>query len=206
MADTNRGVSIRKRQTEMTRASIMEALAEIIVEEGPLGFTVQNVADRAGVSHRTVYRYFPNREAMCNGLVDFIEVSRSKEGQKTTPTSLADLIDILPPIFEALGKDRNLFGSLSLLILSSGALPATMEKRDRQMERLVREIAPSLPRDEVDRSATLIRHLGSSLSWMVLTTRFKQSDREAAEVAVHGIELAIKELKRRERQAKKNDA
>ncbi|MCB1015943.1 MAG: TetR/AcrR family transcriptional regulator, partial [Acidimicrobiales bacterium] len=33
-------------------------------------FSVQGVADRCGISHRTVYRHFPTRESLLDGLVE----------------------------------------------------------------------------------------------------------------------------------------
>ncbi len=203
MPDPVKVVPIRKRQKELTRSSILEALAEIIVEEGPLGFTVQDVADRAGVSHRTVYRYFPNREAMCEGLVDLVEDRRDRKGVKAAPVSLKDFVEHVPIAFASFGAERTLFRSLALMTLSTGAQPERVRERDRQIERFVRELAPSITREEQDRSIALIRHLGSSTSWMVLTTRFHRTDREAAAIATHGIELAVKELKRLERKGAK---
>lgn len=55
-------------QSEKTRRAILDALAEVIVEKGGFGFSVQQVADRAGVTHRTVYNHFPSREALNDAL------------------------------------------------------------------------------------------------------------------------------------------
>ncbi len=203
MAESEKGVPIRKRQKELTRASILEALAEIIVEEGPLGFAVQNVADRAGVSHRTVYRYFPNRKSMCEGIIDHFERLRDEQGERATPQSLKDLLGILPITFSSFGNNRALVRSLALLSLSTGAMPDRVRDRDRLVTRFVRELAPSISRTDQDRSIALIRHLGSSISWMILNTRFDRSDSEAADIVVHGIDLAIRDLKRQERKARK---
>src|SRR6266508_6399521 len=52
------------RHTEATRRAIVEAAAELFVDRRQDGFSVQDVADRAGLTHRTVYRYFPTRHEL----------------------------------------------------------------------------------------------------------------------------------------------
>ena len=47
-----------------TRTAILEAVAAEIAASGLTGFSIQGVADRAGVTHRTVYNHFPTREAL----------------------------------------------------------------------------------------------------------------------------------------------
>jgi AcrR family transcriptional regulator len=59
----------RIQQTDRTRNAIIEAATEIIFgTASPETFTMQNIADAAGVSHRTLYRYFANREELINAV------------------------------------------------------------------------------------------------------------------------------------------
>ena len=200
---SGKGIPIRERQTQMTRMAILESLAEIMVEEGPLGFTVQNVADRAGVSHRTVYRHFPNREAMCEGVIEWSEQQQNgkEQGRGALPTTPEGLLEIIPVMYEEMESERALIQSLVLLNLSTGFRAAAARDRDRQIEEVVRKLAPSISPKERAQSVVLIRYLASSLSWMSLTTQFNRSHQEAAEIAAHGIHLALQDLKRRERKA-----
>ena len=48
--------ALRERQVGLTRDLIMEALAEVIAEGRLAEFSMQDVADRAGTSLRTLYR------------------------------------------------------------------------------------------------------------------------------------------------------
>ena len=205
MAQDRTVTPIRERQTQMTRMAILESLAEIMVEEGPLGFTVQNVADRAGVSHRTVYRHFPNREAMCEGVIEWSENHQNgkEQGRGTLPTTPEGLLEIIPEVFEEMESERALIQSLVLLNLSTGFRATAARDRDRQIEKIVRELAPSIPEKERGESVVLIRYLASSLSWMSLTTQFGRTPREAAEIAAYGVHIALQDLKRRERKARK---
>jgi AcrR family transcriptional regulator len=44
------------------REALLQAAIQLIAEVGPVGFTLREVARRAGVSHNAPYRHFPDRE------------------------------------------------------------------------------------------------------------------------------------------------
>jgi AcrR family transcriptional regulator len=50
------------------RAALLEAAIQLIAEVGPAGFTLREVARRAGVSHNAPYRHFPDREDLLAGV------------------------------------------------------------------------------------------------------------------------------------------
>ncbi|HEY4190704.1 MAG TPA: TetR/AcrR family transcriptional regulator [Candidatus Limnocylindrales bacterium] len=51
---------------EATDRAILRAVGELIAEQGLRGTTINAVAARSGVARGTVYRRFPNRDAMLN--------------------------------------------------------------------------------------------------------------------------------------------
>ena len=55
---------LRTRRKEMTRADITRAATELFVRSGFAATTVEEIAVAAGVSTRTVFRYFPTKDAM----------------------------------------------------------------------------------------------------------------------------------------------
>lgn len=64
---------LRERQAKNTLASILEAAAELIVDEGLENFSMLAVADRASVSERTVYHHFPNQQALLDGFTNWVD-------------------------------------------------------------------------------------------------------------------------------------
>jgi AcrR family transcriptional regulator len=44
------------------REALLKAAIQLVAEVGPAGFTLREVARRAGVSHNAPYRHFPDRE------------------------------------------------------------------------------------------------------------------------------------------------
>jgi AcrR family transcriptional regulator len=63
----------RPRSTEVDRA-IIDAVLEEVIEEGIDGMSIEQVAARAGVAKATVYRRWPNKEALLLEAVTGVEV------------------------------------------------------------------------------------------------------------------------------------
>jgi len=64
-----------QRRSRETVAAILEASIRVLLEDGA-GLTTTRVAEVAGVSVGTLYQYFPNRDALVNGvLADHLEAA-----------------------------------------------------------------------------------------------------------------------------------
>jgi AcrR family transcriptional regulator len=51
-------------------AAILEAAAQVVLQDGEAGFNTNRIAERAGVSIGTLYQYFPDKAAILNRLID----------------------------------------------------------------------------------------------------------------------------------------
>src|SRR5688572_9648608 len=58
------GPSLRERRRQETAELLLDAVLDLIADAGIDTLTMEGVADRAGVSLRTVYRYFPDRSSL----------------------------------------------------------------------------------------------------------------------------------------------
>lgn len=101
---------LRSRQTEQTRETILAALVDQLGQSRPGEYSLSEVAARAGVSVRTLYRHFGGREALLAALDG--EVARralppipdSVEGLCDYPVALFSLFDAHAPWVEAMLK------------------------------------------------------------------------------------------------------
>ena len=59
---------LRERQAQQTRDQILDALTELLGDRRADEVTTKDLASLAGVSERTVYRHFPDRAALVEGL------------------------------------------------------------------------------------------------------------------------------------------
>ena len=192
--------SLRDRQKDLTRTTIIEALGQILIEEGIHGFSVQSVADRAGVSHRTVYRHFPSREALLEGLA---EKMNSLSTILQIPESLDDFQIGIASAFQLNEDHSEMMTAFLQIAVTTGFRAQSTRARDEATRSIVKEVAPALSPQEQKEMAALIRFLGSSVAWMIFKTQFGLSSDEATRIAQYGIRIIHKDLLRRNRAAEK---
>ena len=83
-------------RSRLTVARILDAAAEIADEQGIDAATTRAVADRAGVSYPSLYRFFPDRDAILGELLERqvadLDARCVEAEQAWTITSVADLL------------------------------------------------------------------------------------------------------------------
>lgn len=57
-------MTARSTRGEQTRTHLLDAAAEVMIESGPEGFSLREVARRAGLAPSAVYNHFANREEL----------------------------------------------------------------------------------------------------------------------------------------------
>lgn len=168
-----------------TRQAILEAVADVITETQGVGFSVQAVADRAGLSHRTIYNHFPTRDALCEAFADYVDELLTARGMMP---ELEPSLDSVPAMVEALYRtlelrDRYVRASVMLMIANRRPL-ASWRSRTRMFESWVaRDAGPRTPLPARQVTAAL-RMFASSMGWHLLTEQFGLSTSEAAETSV----------------------
>lgn len=159
---------LRERKAEVTRQLIIEALVEIVLAGGLPGFSVQEVADRAGVSHRTVYRHFPTREALLGGLVTRIEEPTVAAGGVRLPQTANELPDAVRHNFAAFDQLADLLEASVRFRVGARVDEPQREERTRAFARSIREAFPRLDDDQTLVVAAIIRLLASAQCWLAL--------------------------------------
>src|SRR5690349_19896978 len=87
--------SLREQQAELARQRIFDAVIELLEHGGADELTMPQVAERSGVSLRTVYRYFPTREQLLAAAGGWIGSELLGQGY---PQSLDDIADYFDPV------------------------------------------------------------------------------------------------------------
>src|SRR6476661_8954011 len=92
----NAGASLRERQKDETWAAIHEAASAAALEGGLASTTVEAVAERAGISRRTFFNYFPTKEDAILGLREPVlageAVAAFRAGRRTAVGDAAHLM------------------------------------------------------------------------------------------------------------------
>lgn len=165
---STRTSDLRERKAEVTRQLIIEALVEIVLAGGLPGFSVQEVADRAGVSHRTVYRHFPTREALLGGLVTRIEEPTVAAGGVRLPQTAGELPDAVRHNFAAFDQLADLLEASVRFRVGARVPEPQREERTRAFARSIREAFPQLDDDQTLAVAAIVRLLASAQCWLAL--------------------------------------
>jgi len=100
------GGGLRERKRAQTSEAIHVAAAELVLEGGLEATTIDAITERAGVSTRTFFNYFPAKE---DAVLGFDEVAVSAELAKEREYSgdpLVSLFDLVYAMFEAGGGPK----------------------------------------------------------------------------------------------------
>jgi AcrR family transcriptional regulator len=188
-------------QVEATRTAILEAAAQLLLERRNDGFSVQTVADRAGLTHRTVYRYFPTRlelmAATARSLAPHLE-----EDSFAGVSTIEEWIDALGPHLAGTEANLEIVRSLLAAILASeDPLPFGQPTADRDSHRweVFRRQFRNLPEDDARRTFATLRHLTSSTSYVLYRLRFGMSPAEAIEAIRGGATQIVEQAALRDR-------
>src|SRR5262245_55933751 len=166
---------------QRTRRAILEAMVDVIMEADGIGFSVQAVADRAGVTHRTIYNHFPTPEALCDAFSDYVdEVLEASSGAPEPTWSLASLPRLVEELYRALARrDRHARAYVMLMIGNRRPMSA-WRKRSLMAEKLIaREQSGRVPLTPRQVTA-VIRMFVSTMGWHLLTEQCGLTTSEAA--------------------------
>lgn len=152
----------------------------MIIESEGVGFSVQTVADRAGVSHRTVYNHFPTREALCDAFMDYVDDLLASSGFMPLTLSVNALPSTVNALYGGLERrDRYVRASVLLQIANRRPL-STWRNRTKTLEKSVaRELVGRTPLTARQLTAAL-RMFASSMGWHLLTEQYGLSTSQAA--------------------------
>lgn len=188
---------LRDRRAAETRALVLEALAELVTERASTEFSVQEVADRAQVSLRTVYRYFPSRQALLDGLTDLVDERMDDlrtDGevgwQDLDQRRLDGLLAAIPAVFERFDQLEPLSSAMALLSAGNQRRARGHEERTDTFREVLADELAGLPDEQAPATFAVVRHLVSSTTWFALREEFELDGREAGEAvarAVHDV-------------------
>jgi AcrR family transcriptional regulator len=142
---------LRDEHKAHTERSLRDAALKLFASQGYDTTTIEEVADKAGVSARTFFRYFPTKESVLY-LHERLWFQSLTESFFDQPRSLSD-IEALKETF--VGLSPGLLPKRRSLQLYSRALASSTTLRGRQQDRHVEDI------EEVARAVATRREISS---------------------------------------------
>ena len=157
----------------MARETMLQAAADLIAENGIEALSIGDVAERAGVSKRTLYNYFENREALFADLSRWSEELTLKHGGYLMPEGL----DQLPTMVQAVWRTWALQGTVfqAVIQIDAASYPSGISdarrRRQSAITKSVRDIRPDLEHDRANEISALIHSISSAPVFQRLTSK-----------------------------------
>jgi AcrR family transcriptional regulator len=176
----------------------------LFLERRSDGFSVQDVADRAGLTHRTVYRYFPTRQELLAATVKHL-APRIAEVPLSKVSTVEEWIDTLSAHFARTEANFESIRSVVVATLAADDMRLfghSVRDRDTHLREVFRRQFPDLDDGDVRRTFATLRHLTSSTSYIYFRLRFRLSPAEATEAIQSTASLVVEQAARRDRAAR----
>jgi AcrR family transcriptional regulator len=184
--------TVRDDRAAATRAAILAAFAEQLGRTGATDLSLPEAAASAGVSLRTVYHHFPDRESRLAGLADHLD---DRQGPLPPIDGVDDLPDHVRRAYARAGRD---------LALTRAAFVAGLadEVRNRRLRARRLEIAALLtgigaPTDVTTRATAVVSMLASSEAGIPLVDTHGLTVEEAGEAAAQAVAAIVADLRAR---------
>ena len=175
---------------EQTREKILETAVELLADDSLNEITVAIVAERAKISVRTAYRYFPTKEALLDALNLWM---RKKFGSPPAPDSVAGLADNAEQLIRYFEKNE-------VMLRAARTMPSRELRSRRKAEqvrgmiKITAEAAPNLDPQQVKiRAAALHNQLGSEV-WLNYRDHWELTPEECIETVRWAIQTLAAQI------------
>ncbi|HEY7191962.1 MAG TPA: helix-turn-helix domain-containing protein [Vicinamibacterales bacterium] len=154
--------TLRNQHADLTRELILRTLARLVSQEGVHDFSIQRVADLAGLSHRTVYRHFQTRDELLEALAAWLESRMPRDLDSFRADELEDAIPMLHQLFEDHAEHVT-----ALAVLAAGARIRVPRRKahTRTARRALADVVRDLDPEDAGAVVTLIRAIVGSHMW-----------------------------------------
>jgi AcrR family transcriptional regulator len=179
--------SLRQRQADVGRKAVLQALRQHLEAGDADSVAMEDLAREAGVSRRTLYRYFPSRAHLLEAAGEWIRGEVLRLPIEVGPDGItASFRDATARMQRHPRLARALLRTQTGQAVRSGSRGERVEA----LRRAVRAEAPDAPPAELERATAVIAYLCSSNAW---TTMQDESGLDAAS-AGQAVEWAIETL------------
>lgn len=157
---------LRERQAQIARGSILDAVIAKLEQGSVDDFSMQDVADAAGVSLRTVYRYFPNRG-------ENLTAAGERIGEMLgLPIDLKGPEDIVNSFLEVSGKFAEHPHMARALVSTPAGRDARnpfLRPRRAAIEQAMARLTANLDQEMSRQATAVVTYLCSASSWVTIS-------------------------------------
>lgn len=191
-AGTNAAAStLRERQAEQVRAAVLDATIGLLESSAVDDIVMNDVAAAAGVSLRTLYRYFPDRAELLRAAGERLY------GDLGVPITVENPRDISASFLDAARRLATRPALTRALVQTTAGRAARTPGRERRVAAIRTALAPLTADTDPDtaRWATaVIAHLCSAASWITITDDSGLDEVDAQRAVAWAIDTLVSAL------------
>jgi len=188
----NESIPLREKQAKQLRVAVLEAVIAKLESEAPDDVSMADIALAAGISLRTLYRYFPDRASLLQSAGEHLYRSLG------VPVDISQPGDIARSFVEAarrLAARPRLTRALVRTGSGQVARSAMRRQRVQAIRTALKPVTAGLDTDLVRRATALITHLCSATSWVSIADESGLTDADAQAAVSWAIDTLIGTLR-----------
>lgn len=184
---------LRDRQRAATRDQIIQAVHDVLTEESPASLSMPRVAERAGTSLRTLYRYFPTKQALVDAASESFTVKVEDFGRAVT---VGNVGEYLQTAWSGFTKGIAAVKAQHLTPAGRALREARLPRSRKATRDVLRRGGIELPKKDEAKLVDLVVALISSSMYLELVDRMGWDDEEAAELAAWAATTVVERAQR----------
>lgn len=184
--------TLRQRQLDVARTAILDVLRQHLETGDADGLSMEDLAGEAGVSRRTLYRYFPNRDELLAAAAVWI-----RDDVLQLPVDIGDAGITASFRSAAARLNENPRLARALLRTETGRALRAGYRRERAqaIRTALRREVPGLSPRAFDRAAAVLGYLCSSNAWITIQDEANIDAASAQAAVVWAIDALLAQLR-----------
>ena len=181
-------VSLRDEQAKVTRERILEAVRAIFERDPDAAFSFDDLSKEAGVSRRTIFRYFKDKDALLDA---FLSRTNEQLGVPVWPACESDLVELPPNLFEALERNSGTVHALNVSVAGREVRLRDNKARQAAFRKSLKNVSKHLSPKEAAYLEAVVHLLFTTSAWQIMKDHWNLEGREAGEASAWAIRLLL---------------
>jgi len=176
----------RDRQRDATAEIILDAVGRCLEDVELAELTFTQVARMAGLGERTIYRHFPNKEALLDG---WWRAHKARLGQEAFPDTLAALLDFPVKAFPSFDEEAEIMRGAVLSPQGRAMTLSRNEERQAAIRRAVQaELSPEASDEIVLTVCASVQLIQSATAWLTMRDYWDLKGDQSGQIARRAIQ------------------
>ena len=191
------GLTLRERRRQETAELIVDAVMRLLADAGVDGLTMEAVAERVGVSLRTVYRYFPDRASLLTAAL----ARHNQSVPFDSPTSPDQIGAVYGEEFPRFDDAPAIVQAVLAARVAGAVRWDARSQRIREIEEALAPACDRLPRDDAEQATAVVVYLANALAWLSLRDESGLDGHQSGTAITWAINTLVADLHRRNQHA-----